>query len=212
MGDERKISGWGEAQTQIQAAVEFLCKGKIGLERAKIIDEVIALVRSVGRGPEPVLRVDPARDEQSTPELGVACGASHYKWSHGRNRAATTGGSECPTEADCEVKSVEHAGLGRGGGNSKKLAYDRKFQATASRRQTAWTRLAEHVEVDISRHAISGIGVGLRPEVIRAIRRAWARSSLVLTMRSFSSRCHEPSCSISSVLCGAMKSVPRSMI
>jgi hypothetical protein len=52
---KREMSGWGAAQGQIQQAVEFLCRDKVGGERAEVIDEVVALVRSIGRGqaPEP---------------------------------------------------------------------------------------------------------------------------------------------------------------
>jgi hypothetical protein len=53
MTDKWEISGWGAAQGQIRAAIDFLCKDKIGAERAEVIDDVIGLVRAIGRGEQP---------------------------------------------------------------------------------------------------------------------------------------------------------------
>jgi hypothetical protein len=48
----------GATQGQIRQSVEILCEGKSGVERAEVIDEVVALVQSVGRRPEPVLQAN----------------------------------------------------------------------------------------------------------------------------------------------------------
>ena len=63
MGNKWKIPG--AAQGQIRQSVEILCEGKSGVERAEVIDEVVALVQSIGRRPEPVLQTNelPERDE-----------------------------------------------------------------------------------------------------------------------------------------------------
>jgi hypothetical protein len=43
----------GATQGQIRQSVEILCEGKSGVERAEVIDEVVALVQSIGRRPGP---------------------------------------------------------------------------------------------------------------------------------------------------------------
>ena len=55
----------GAAQGQIRQSVEILCEGKSGVERAEVIDEVVALVQSIGRRPEPVMQTNElfGRDE-----------------------------------------------------------------------------------------------------------------------------------------------------
>ena len=63
MGNKWKIPG--AAQGQIRQSVEILCEGKSGVERAEVIDEVVALVQSIGRRPEPFIQTDelPERHE-----------------------------------------------------------------------------------------------------------------------------------------------------
>lgn len=46
--------GWGAAQADIRAAIEFLCDGKSPAERAEIADELTGLVRALVRGEFPV--------------------------------------------------------------------------------------------------------------------------------------------------------------
>jgi hypothetical protein len=61
MADEGKwqIDGWGAAQGQIREAIEFLCDGKTAAERARIADELVALVRSLARGDYPKPEASP---------------------------------------------------------------------------------------------------------------------------------------------------------
>lgn len=75
--DKWQIEGWGTAQGQIRAAIEFLCEGKPASTRAMIADELVALVRSMARGEEPKLQADPYdRDEHSRESSARA--AAHY--------------------------------------------------------------------------------------------------------------------------------------
>jgi hypothetical protein len=64
MAGKWEITGWGAAQGQIREAVHFLCKDKTGSARAEIIDEIVSLVRSIGRGDEPNLESNPREQEQ----------------------------------------------------------------------------------------------------------------------------------------------------
>jgi hypothetical protein len=50
------------AQGQIRAAVEFLLEGKIGFERAQVVDEIVAEVRGIGRGSRSAAQADALTD------------------------------------------------------------------------------------------------------------------------------------------------------
>lgn len=73
---EGNIPTWGSAQAQIREAVEFLCRGKIGTERAEVIDRVIFLVRSIGRGSEPPLESSPLAEQDQHARESWARGAA----------------------------------------------------------------------------------------------------------------------------------------
>jgi hypothetical protein len=60
-----QIPGWSAAQAQIREAAEILCAEKVGIERAEVIDQIVALVRAIGRGEPAPPEADPLlnRDE-----------------------------------------------------------------------------------------------------------------------------------------------------
>jgi hypothetical protein len=61
-----KISGWGEAQLQIQVAADFLCEGKDRAERGEIAEEIVAIVRAIAKGEGPQIQASPfAREEHA---------------------------------------------------------------------------------------------------------------------------------------------------
>jgi hypothetical protein len=62
------IPGWGAAQGQIREAMHFLFKGKTGTERDVIAEELVALVRSIGRGGRPEIQSSPFDREEHARE------------------------------------------------------------------------------------------------------------------------------------------------
>jgi hypothetical protein len=70
------IPGWGAAQGQIREAVSFLCEGKMGIERQEVIDEIVALVRSIGRGEAPKLESNPLTERDQHERESWARGAA----------------------------------------------------------------------------------------------------------------------------------------
>jgi hypothetical protein len=71
------IPSWGAAQGQIREAIHFLCEGKSGAERAFIIDEIVGLVRAIGRGREPELESNPRDQDEYERESWARGAASH---------------------------------------------------------------------------------------------------------------------------------------
>jgi hypothetical protein len=77
MADKRQIEGWGEAQGQIRAGIQFLCHGKTSGDRAVIADEVIALVRSIVRGDYPDPQTSPFDRDEHARESWARMSAHH---------------------------------------------------------------------------------------------------------------------------------------
>ena len=79
VADEGKwqIEGWGAAQGQISAAIEFLCKGKSPSARAMIADELVALVRSLARGNYPEPQALPFDRDEHARESWARASAHH---------------------------------------------------------------------------------------------------------------------------------------
>jgi hypothetical protein len=71
-----KIPGWGAAQGQIREAIDFLCEGKTGTDRAEVIDELVALVKAIGRGEEPPLQANPLTERDEHQRESWARGAA----------------------------------------------------------------------------------------------------------------------------------------
>ena len=72
-----QIEGWGAAQGQISAAIEFLCNGKSPSARAMIADELVALVRSITRGDYPDPQTSPFDRDEHARESWARMSAHH---------------------------------------------------------------------------------------------------------------------------------------
>jgi hypothetical protein len=66
------------AQAQIRAAVEFLLEGKIGFERAQVVDEIVAEVRGLGRGSRSAVQADALTDRDEYERDSWSRGAAHH--------------------------------------------------------------------------------------------------------------------------------------
>jgi hypothetical protein len=79
MAEDRKwqIEGWGAAQGQIRAAIEFLCEGKSPRDRAAIADELAALVRSIARSEYPKLQTSSFDRDEHARESWARATAHH---------------------------------------------------------------------------------------------------------------------------------------
>jgi len=72
-----QIEGWGAAQGQIRAAIEFLFDGKTAGARAAIADELVALVRSIARGEPPKPQTEPFDRDEYARESWARASAHH---------------------------------------------------------------------------------------------------------------------------------------
>jgi len=72
-----RIEGWGAAQGQIRAAIDFLCEGKAARDRAMIAEEIVALVRSIARGDYPGPQASPFDRDEHERESWARASAHH---------------------------------------------------------------------------------------------------------------------------------------
>jgi hypothetical protein len=90
-----QIEGWGAAQRQITAAIEFLCNGKTPSQRADVANELVALVRSIARGEYPEPQALPADHDEHSRESWARATAHHIV--DGALSASERSGGRLPT-------------------------------------------------------------------------------------------------------------------